>query len=292
MPADGADSQGIPVRLRSLLFVPGDRPDRMEKARAAGADALILDLEDSVAPSKKGESRKFVADFLTHTQGECIRFVRINALASALAEADLESVLPAAPDGLVLPKCEGSGSVRALDDLLARLGDRFPPVLPIATETPGSIFQLGSYAQVSGRLAALTWGAEDLSTAVGAQSARGTDGEFSEPYRVVRALALFGARAADVPAIETVFPALNDPVGLDRYARQGWKDGFTGMMAIHPVQVATINAAFTPTAEALDHARAVVALFEENPGAGVLSLEGKMIDAPHLKQAMRLLGQE
>ena len=277
------------MRLRSLLFVPGDRPQRMEKAKTSGADALILDLEDSVAPSRKEDARKFVADFLCRTKGECIRFVRINPLSGGWASGDLEAVIPCAPDGIVLPKCDGAHSVRALDECLSRLGDRFPPVLPIATETPRSVFQLGSYGEVGGRLAGLTWGVEDLSTAVGAQSARESDGTLSEPYRFVRTLALLGARAADVAAIETVFPALNDAAGLDRYARQGWRDGFTGMMAIHPDQVAVINSAFTPTPEALEHARAVVALFEANPGAGVLALDGKMVDAPHLKQAMRLL---
>ena len=261
----------------------------MEKARNAGADALILDLEDSVAHLRKGAARKCVVEFLVRTEGGLTRFVRINSLASAMAEADLEAVIAAKPDGLVLPKCEGPESIRALDACLARLGDRFPPVLPIATETPRAIFSLGEYAQVRERLAGLTWGTEDLSAAIGAQSAREVDGGYTEPYKVARALTLFGASAADVPAIETVFPAFEDLAGVDLYARRGQRDGFTGMMAIHPAQVAAINAAFTPSVEALDHARAVVALFEANPGAGVLSLNGRMIDAPHLRHAVRLL---
>jgi citrate lyase subunit beta/citryl-CoA lyase len=289
MLADGADSQDSSVRLRSLLFVPGDRPERMEKARAAGADALILDLEDSVAISKKAAARGLVADFLARTEGALVRFVRINSLATAWAQADLEAVIAANPDGLVLPKCEGPDSVRALDAHLVKLGDRFPLVLPIATESPAAIFRLGDYAQVSERLAGLTWGAEDLSAAVGAECAREPDGSFTDPYKLARTLTLFGAAAADVVAIETVFPAFEDAAGLDAYARRGLRDGFTGMMAIHPAQVAIINAAFTPSAEAVSHARAVVALFEENPGAGVLSLDGRMIDAPHLRQAQRLL---
>jgi citrate lyase subunit beta/citryl-CoA lyase len=289
MLADGADWQGPIVRLRSLLFVPGDRPERMEKARAVGADALILDLEDSVATSMKMEARRLVAGFLARTGGVLVRFVRINSLATAWAQADLEAVIEARPDGLVLPKCEGPDSVRALDALLSKLGDRLPLVLPIATETPAAIFRLGDYAQVSQRLVGLTWGAEDLSAAVGAECAREPDGSYTDPYELARTLTLFGAAAANVAPIETVFPAFEDPTGLDTYARRGLRDGFSGMMAIHPAQVAIINAAFTPATEAVRHARAVVALFDANPGAGVLSLDGKMLDAPHLRQAQRLL---
>jgi citrate lyase subunit beta/citryl-CoA lyase len=289
MLADGAGSQSSRVRLRSLLFVPGDRPERMEKARAVGADALILDLEDSVAAPKKVAARKLVAEFLARTEGALVRFVRINSLATEWAEPDLEAVMAAKPDGLVLPKCEGPDSVRALDARLVKLGDRLPLVLPIATETPGAIFRLGDYAEVSERLVGLTWGAEDLSAAVGAECAREPDGSFTDPYRLARALTLFGAAAADVAAIETVFPAFEDATGLDTYAKRGQRDGFKGMMAIHPAQVAIINAAFTPGVEAVRHARAVVALFEANPGKGVLSLDGRMIDAPHLRRALRLL---
>ena len=289
MLADGADWQGPVVRLRSLLFVPGDRPERMEKARAVGADALILDLEDSVAAPKKAAARKLVAEFLARTEGTLVRFVRINSLATAWAQADLEAVIEAKPDGLVLPKCEGPDSVRDLDTQLVKLGDRFPLVLPIATETPGAVFRLGEYAEVSERLAGLTWGAEDLSAAVGAECAREPDGSFTDPYKLTRTLTLFGAAAADVAPIETVFPAFEDLTGLDTYARRSQRDGFTGMMAIHPAQVSIINAAFTPSAEAVSRARAVVALFDANPGAGVLSLDGKMLDAPHLRQAQRLL---
>ena len=280
------------MKLRSLLFVPGDRPDLMEKAAGCGADALILDLEDSVALSGKVAARKAVHEFLTRSRGEMIRFVRINPLAGGLADADLGAVMSAGPDGLVLPKSESVDSIRDLDKRLSAIGEGFPVVLPIATETPNSLFGLAGYGQVRERLAGLTWGAEDLSSAVGASTAREPDGSFTEPYRIARSMALFAAAAANVAPIETVYPAFKDLGGLAQYARCAMRDGFTGMMAIHPAQVAVINEAFTPSSEALERARAIIAAFEANPGVGVLSLNGAMIDAPHLEQAKRLLNRQ
>jgi citrate lyase subunit beta / citryl-CoA lyase len=277
------------MRLRSLLFVPGDRPERMDKALGVGADALILDLEDSVATANKAQARSQVFDFLNRTDGVMLRFVRINPLFGALADADLAAVMSARPDGLVLPKAEGAESVRDLDRRLAMLEMGFPPLLPIATETPQGVFGLAEYRAVGARLAGLTWGVEDLSAAIGAVTAREPATGFTDPYKVVRSLALFGAAAANVAPIETVFPDYRDSAGLAQYAKCGMRDGFVGMMAIHPDQVPIINEAFTPSTESLEHARAVVALFEANPGAGALSLNGSMVDAPHLKQALRLL---
>ena len=279
------------MRLRSLLFVPGDRPDRMEKALASGADALILDLEDAVAPLAKDAARQAVAEFLAHSGREVALFVRINPLDGGLADADLDAVAAARPSGWVLPKAEGIASVLDLDARLAERGDRTAPILPIATETPRAVFQLGSYAEAPARLAGLTWGAEDLPAAIGAETSREEDGSYTAPYHLARALTLFGAAAAGVPPIETVYPAFRDLDGLGAYARRGARDGFTGMMAIHPAQVPAINAAFTPSATALAHARAVVAAFDASPGAGALDLDGRMIDGPHLKQAQRLLAR-
>ena len=276
------------MRLRSLLFVPGDRPERMEKALGLGADALILDLEDSVAAAKKDEARRAIADFLARPRATAL-FVRINPLDSGMAEEDIAAVAGGAPDGIMLPKAEGGASVVTLDALLAKAGADRALILPIASETPAAVFGLGSFAGAGARLCGLTWGAEDLPAAIGAASAREDDGSYTPPYQVVRALTLFGAHAAGVPAIETVFPAFRDLDGLAAYAARGARDGFTGMMAIHPTQVAVINAAFTPSDAAVAHARAVVAAFAANPGAGALSLDGKMIDAPHLKQAQRIL---
>jgi len=271
------------VSWRSLLFVPGDRPERMAKAAGCGADALILDLEDSVAAAAKPAARLAVAGFLREARTLPL-IVRVNPLDSGLVEEDLAAILPARPDALMLPKAEGAGSVAAL---AARAG---LPILPVATETPAAIFQLGSYASVAPHLAGLTWGAEDLPAAIGASTAREADGSYTAPYQLARALTLFGAHAAGVAAIETVFPDFRDLDALAAYAARGRRDGFTGMMAIHPAQVPVINAAFTPSDAERAAAQAIVDLFAANPGAGALQLDGRMVDAPHLKQARRILG--
>ncbi|WP_315761324.1 CoA ester lyase [Sphingomonas sp. Y38-1Y] len=271
--------------MRSMLFVPGDRPERFEKAIASGADALILDLEDSVVPDAKARAREAVAAFLQGRHPARI-FVRVNPLGGEWVAADAEIARHA--DGVVLPKAEGAASVEAL---AALLGAEPPPILPIATETPRAVFALGDYGSVADRLAGLTWGAEDLPAAIGATNSRHEDGSYTDPYRMVRALTLFGAHAAGVAAIETVFPAIRDEAGLARYAAAGARDGFTGMMAIHPAQVAAINAAFTPSAEAIADAQRIVDAFAAAPGAGALQLDGRMVDAPHLKQAQALLAR-
>lgn len=275
------------MRLRSLLFVPGDRPDRMEKALKSGADALILDLEDSVAATAKPEARRAVAAFLAANESARL-WVRINPLDSDEADKDLQALLPAHPDGIVLPKAEGGASVAELARRLAQRGNVTARILAIGTETPAAIFGLGTYGGHK-RLAGLTWGAEDLPAAIGAATSREEDGSFTTPYEIARALCLFGAAAAGVAPIETVYPAFRDLDGLAAFAGRARRDGFTGMMAIHPDQVAVINQAFTPSEAELSHARAVVAAFAANPEAGALSLDGRMIDRPHLVQAQRLL---
>lgn len=271
------------MRLRSLLFVPGDRPERFEKALASGTDALILDLEDSVVPAKKPEARAAVAAFLQSAHDAHI-FVRVNPLGSEWNAGDCD--IARAANGAVLPKAEGPDDI---ERAAAMLGD--VPILPVATETPRAVFALGDYARVADRLCGLTWGAEDLPAAIGAQSSREADGGYTDPYRVVRALTLFGAHSAGVPAIETVYPDIRDLEGLAGYAARGMRDGFTGMMAIHPAQIELINRAFTPSEAAIAHARAVVDAFAANPQAGALQLDGRMIDAPHLKQAQALLAR-
>jgi citrate lyase subunit beta/citryl-CoA lyase len=275
------------MRLRSLLFVPGDRPDRMEKALGAGADALILDLEDAVVPAARVEARRAVAEFL-NANGSARLWVRINPLDGEEADRDLAAILPSHPDGIVLPKAEGGASVAELARRLTERGNATASILAIATETPAAMFQLGSYGGAK-RLAGLTWGAEDLPAAIGAATSREPDGRYTPPYELARSLCLFGAAAAAVAAIETVYPAFRDLDGLAAYAARARRDGFAGMMAIHPDQVPVINAAFTPSQTEIDHARAVVAAFEANPGAGALSLDGRMIDRPHLVQAQRTL---
>lgn len=275
------------MKLRSLLFVPGDRPDRMEKALQSGADALILDLEDAVAPAAKAEARRTVASFLGNHPSASL-WVRINPLDSGEADKDLQAILWAHPHGIVLPKAEGGASVNELAQELTKRGNATTRILAIATETPAAMFQLGSYGGAK-RLAGLTWGAEDLPAAIGATASREEDGSFTAPYEIARALCLFGAAAAGVAPIETVYPAFKDSEGLAAYAARARRDGFVGMMAIHPDQVRIINAAFTPSEAEVAQARAIVAAFEANPGAGALSLEGRMIDRPHLVQARRIL---
>jgi citrate lyase subunit beta/citryl-CoA lyase len=259
----------------------------MEKALASGADALIIDLEDAVAPSAKADARWHVGTFLQRHEGANL-WVRINPLDSGEADKDLSAVLPHHPNGIVLPKAEGGASVAELAQRLTKRGNATAQILAIATETPAAMFQLGTYGGAK-RLAGLTWGAEDLPAAVGASTSREEDGRFTPPYELARSLCLFGAAAAGVAPIETVYPAFQDLEGLGAYAARARRDGFTGMMAIHPAQISVINAAFTPSAAEIEHARAVVAMFESNPGAGALSLHGKMIDRPHLVQARRTL---
>lgn len=287
VPENRLDEAVERVRLRSLLFVPADRPDRFAKAAASGADALILDLEDSVTPERKTQGRDAIATWLAQPRAIPV-FVRVNPLDTGLTRADLDAVLPGRPDGLVLPKAEGAASVRAL---LAMARETMPPILPIATETPAAIFQLGGYGEVAAHLAGLTWGAEDLPASIGAATSREEDGSYTPPYEMVRSLTLFGAHGAGVEAIETVFPRIDDMQALAAYVANARRDGFTGMMAIHPAQVATVNAGFTPSDAEIAHARMVIEAFAAAPDAGALRLNGRMIDRPHLIQAQRLLAR-
>ena len=283
------------MKLRSLLFVPGDRPDRFAKAALSGADAIILDLEDSVSLLHKPAAREAVAEWLSGDRLDVATFVRVNPQDSHMAHDDLASILSYLPDAIVLPKAEGARSVNWLRAQAAAVADTpegdCPPILPIATETPGAIFELGTLREVSHHLAGVSWGAEDLPAAVGASTSRLADGSYTPPYELARSLTLFAAHAAGVPAVDTVFPAFDDDAALNAYVARAARDGFTGMLAIHPRQVTAINAAFTPGQAEIDHALAVIAAFDANPGAGVLQLGRKMIDAPHLKQAQALLAR-
>jgi citrate lyase subunit beta / citryl-CoA lyase len=258
------------MKLRSLLFVPGDRPDRFVKASASGADAIIIDLEDSVALDRKVAAREATAEYLSGDRPVPV-FIRVNPQDSHLTHDDLASVLPFLPDGIVLPKAEGARSVNWLRAEAAAVADNpdgeAPPILPIATETPGAVFDLGTLREVSHWLAGVSWGAEDLPAAVGAATSREADGSYTAPYEMVRSLTLFAAHAAGVSAIDTVFPNISDEAALAAFVARAARDGFTGML------------------------QAVVDAFAANPGAGVLQLDGKMIDAPHLKAALSILSR-
>jgi citrate lyase subunit beta / citryl-CoA lyase len=281
------------------LFAPGDSPAKAAKAAASGAEAIILDLEDSIAPDGKDKARRLTADFLrAHPPGSrgAQVWVRINSLDTPLALADLSVIVPAAPDGVVLPKPDSAADVIRLSHYLdaleaaAGLPAGAVAMLPITTETPAALFALGGYSAAGPRLAALTWGAEDLPAAVGAltNKAPAQDG-YSDLCRLARTLCLAGAAAAAVPAIEAVYADFRDLAGLEGFAARARQEGFAGMLAIHPAQVLVIQAAFRPSAAEIERARRIVALFAANPGAGALALDGRMVDAPHLKQAQRLL---
>ena len=277
--------------LRSLLFVPGDRPERFDKAVASGADAIILDLEDSVSLQNKDMARGAIAGWLLTRHPNVPSFVRVNPNSSGMMEADLRAVLNCHPDGIVLPKTEGAASVIWLKSMMKQVcpDAEHPAILPIATETPNGIFEMGSLRDVSSSLLAITWGAEDLPAAIGAASSREEDGHYTPPYELARSLTLFAAHASTVPAIDTVFPFVKDESGLAAYAARAARDGFSGMMAIHPVQVPVINHAFTPTEDQISIAQAIVDAFSRNPIAGVLQVNGKMVDKPHLQQARNIL---
>ena len=277
---------------RSYLFVPADSERKMKKASDVGADALILDLEDSVTPDSRPAARELSRDYLV---GRERVWVRINPVASEDAAADLEAIMPSAPTGIVLPKSRGADDVIRLAAMLDTLERTHgieagsTCILPICTETPDALFTLGSYAGSSPRLAAMSWGAEDLSAAVGASAKRDDNGDWLPPYELARSLCLFGAAAAEVAAIDTVYTDFRDEKGLADYAANARRDGFSGMLAIHPEQVDVINRAFVPTTAELERAQRIVALFAENPGAGALGMDGEMIDRPHLVQAERIL---
>lgn len=296
-PARRRDDHGL---MRSLLFVPGDDARKLARALACGADAVILDLEDSVAPGAKALARERVAAFLREAREAQTRtrlYVRVNPLAGGLVDADLDAVMPQAPHGIVLPKSLNGASVQQLGVKLAvrearhELPDGATRVLPIATESARAMFGLGSYAGCSARLEGLSWGAEDLSADLGALAARLPDGGYAPPYQVARAMALFAAVAAGVTPIDTVFPAFRDLAGLRADAAAARRDGFEAKLAIHPDQVAVINEVFTPSAPELARAQAIVDAFAEAPQAGVVALEGQMLDAPHLARARKVLAR-
>jgi citrate lyase subunit beta/citryl-CoA lyase len=286
--------------MRSLLFVPADSARKLDKAMTSGADALIVDLEDSIALDGKARARDSAAAFLKEAVASANRpylLVRVNGLATGLTDADLDAVAPAKPDAIMLPKAEGGASVIHADAKLAvreaqnGLPDGHIKILPIATETAAALFVAGTFAGAGARLLGLTWGAEDLSAELGAQANRDAQGHWLDPYRLARTLCLAGAAAAGVPAIDTVYVDFRNSDGFRRECEDACRDGFLGKMAIHPAQVPIINAVFTPSASAIEHARAVVAEFAKNPGAGVVGIGGVMYDRPHLTRAEQLLAR-
>jgi len=271
---------------RSWLFVPADSNKKMMKALASAADAVIFDLEDSVAPSQKALARELLGLLPERRDREPERWVRINPIGTDAHGEDLEVLDDLAIDGIVLPKCESGDDVA---DFCAAFAPKSLPVHAIVTETAASLFGLLSYREAGPSLAAMSWGAEDLSAALGASSKYAANGELAFTYKLARSLCLAGAVAAEVQPVDGVFADFRDEEGLRAEAETAAREGFTGKLAIHPAQVPVINAAFTPSPEDVAHAHAIVAAFEAQPDAGVLSVDGKMVDLPHLTQARRVL---
>lgn len=281
--------------MRSLLFVPADSERKLARGLESGADALILDLEDSVAATNRPTARKLAREFLeAHGPERIRRYVRINPLSSGLALDDLAATVAGRPDGILLPKCTPE-DVRIADHYLSAFeAAASAPVgtiriVAIATETPAAVFALGGYKGVSPRLEAITWGAEDLSACIGGNN-RTIDGDYDGPYKLARSLCLLAASAAEVAAIDTIYSDFKDPEGLKAECAAARRSGFAAKMAIHPAQLATINDAFSVSPAEREWAERVVAAFAANPDAGTLALDGKMIDKPHLVLARRLLG--
>ncbi|MFN3658129.1 MAG: HpcH/HpaI aldolase/citrate lyase family protein [Pseudolabrys sp.] len=286
--------------MRSLLFVPADGGAKLDKAMASGADAVIVDLEDSISPERKPAARAACLDFLKAMAPKAERpklLVRINGLDTGMTDADLDAIVEGKPDAVVFPKAEGGASAVHLDakltarEAIAGLPEGSIKVLAQAVESAAGLFLAGTFKDVSKRLIGMTWGPEDLSAELGAEANRDEHGFLTEPYRLARNICLYGAAAAKLPAIETVYVDFRNTEGLRRDTEAARRDGFTGRLAIHPAQVPVINAVFTPSAEQIEKAKAVIAAFAAQPGAGAVGIEGKMYDRPHLVRAQALLAR-
>jgi citrate lyase subunit beta/citryl-CoA lyase len=284
--------------MRSLLFVPADGGSKLDKAIASGADGVIIDLEDSITPERKGHARAAAFEFLKSAGSKTRRphlLVRINGLDTGMTDADLDAVVPGKPDAIVFPKAEGGATVIHLDakltarEAIAGLSEGSIKVLAQAVESAAGLFAAGSYRDASKRLIGMTWGPEDISTELGAETNRDDKGILTEPYRLARNICLYGAAAAKLPAIETIYADFRNLEGLRRDTDEARRDGFTGRLAIHPTQVPVINEVFTPTAAQIEKAKMVVAAFAAKPGAGAVGIDGKMFDRPHLIRAQNLL---
>ena len=286
------------IPMRSWLFAPGDSEKKMTKATEGDADIVIFDLEDSVVESGKADARAAIAAFLgSKSEEERARlWVRVNPLDGEWTKADLAAIMPARPGGIMLPKSRGRHDVEELDRLLSaqEMAHGIPagstPVIALVTETAAAMFTTGDYGGAP-RLAAMTWGAEDLADSIGATTNKDFEGDFAFTYKLARSLCLLGAAAAEVLPVETIDTNFRDLEALRKRAIEVRRQGYRGMLAIHPAQVPVINEAFTPTEEEIAEAREIVALFADNPGAGTIGWRGGMLDRPHLSRAQQLLAQ-
>lgn len=284
--------------MRSFLFVPADGGNKLDKAMASSADAVIIDLEDSIAPERKEIARRAALEFLKKQADKRERprlLVRINGLDTGMIDADLDAIVAGVPDAVMFPKAEGGATVIHLDakltarEAIAGLAEGHIKILAQAVESAAGLFSAGTYRDCSKRLIGLTWGPEDLSAELGAEANREPDGTLTEPYRLARAMCLYGAAAARVPAVETIHVDFRNVDALRRDTEMARRDGFVGRLAIHPAQVSVINEVFTPTSEQIEKAKTVVAAFAAQPGAGTVGINGKMYDRPHLVRAQALL---
>ena len=285
--------------IRSWLFVPGDSERKLAKGRGNAADALILDLEDSVADERQEVAREMVCAYLKANPERSRQqlWVRVNPLDSELSLPDLAAVMAGAPDGICLPKVYSAAEVNELAHYLSALEAReglalgSTKILCVATETAASLLTFHTYLDgVSERLVGMTWGAEDLAAALGASDNRNpASGEYDDPYLMAKSLCLATARAIDVQPVGVVYVNFRDLEGLEADCLRDRRAGFIGKIAIHPAQAEVINRAFTPSDEEVAYAQRVVDVFEDNPGLGTVGLDGKMLDMPHLKQARNVL---
>lgn len=286
--------------MRSYLFVPGDSERKLEKSLSSGADCLLIDLEDSVALSQKPAARAMTAEFIARQRAQSHDgpglIIRVNPLSSQMTDDDLSAIMASRPDGILLPKSESGADVQQLSVMMAvheaesGIDEGKTDIHALVTETALGTLNAASYVNASPRLRSLSWGAEDLSADLGVETNRDEAGNYTDLFRYARTVTVFGAAAAGVSAIDTVFVDYRDQDGLEAECRAAARDGFVGKMAIHPGQIEPINRIFTPSDAAINHARKVVDLFDSaGENVGVLSLDGKMIDQPHLKQARRIL---
>lgn len=287
----------LSIKMRSWLFAPGDSDKKMAKAADSAADIALFDLEDAVATENKPLARKLVHDFLaSRTQGRERLWVRVNPLDGPYTLLDLAAIMPARPGGIMLPKVYGRQDVDRLDHYLSALevangiDEGSTPLIVLVTETAEAMFHTGSYKDAP-RVVALTWGAEDLADSIGASDNRNPDGSYGFTYELARSMCLLGAATAGVTAIETIQGDFRDLDGLKARAEKVRRDGYRGMLAIHPAQVDVINAAFTPTAEEIAQAQEIVDIFAKNPGVGAIGYKGGMLDRPYLSRAEQLLKQ-
>ncbi|MEP6839947.1 MAG: CoA ester lyase [Bradyrhizobium sp.] len=284
--------------MRSLLFVPADAGPKLDKAVASGADGVIIDLEDSITPERKGYARQACVEYLKAQTAKKDRprlLVRINGLDTGMTDDDLAAIVPSRPDIILFPKAEGGASLAQLDakltaqEAIAGVDEGAIKVLAQNVESALGLFLAGTFRDVSKRLMGMTWGPEDLSAELGASANRDASGQLTEPYRIARSMCLFGAAAARVPAIETIYVDFRNSEGLRRDTTDSRRDGFTGRLAIHPAQVPVINEVYTPSAAEIEKAKAVIAAFAAQPDAGAVGIDGKMYDRPHLIRAQNLL---